>query len=56
LLPHALRNWEQHFSVDPEHRITGLTSVGRATIEKLRMNSARQIAARRLWAVLKIFP
>ena len=43
--------------LDPEAgNIHGLTAVGRATVARLQMNSAPQIAARRLWLRLGLFP
>lgn len=49
--------WEEHFEVDTEAGIvTGLTPVGRATVVRLRMNSVLQLAARRLWMRLGLFP
>jgi len=49
--------WEDHFLADPDSgEIRGLTPVGRATVERLRMNSAVQMEARRLWIRLGLFP
>jgi len=49
--------WEDHFQVDRDTgEIRGLTPIGRATVERLRMNSSGQTAARRLWARLGLFP
>ena len=49
--------WEQHFGVDAERAaLVGRTPVGRATIERLQMNRPRQIAARRRWIQLRLFP
>ena len=49
--------WELHFTVDAEGaEILGFTSIGRATIERLRMNRPRQISARRRWIQLGLFP
>jgi HNH endonuclease len=49
--------WEQHFQVEAEHAaISGLTPTGRATVERLQMNRPRQIAARRRWIQLGLFP
>jgi len=48
-----LNNWSEHFTINGEAgKIDGLTGVGRATIERLRMNSASQIAARKQWLKL----
>ncbi|MCU0493415.1 MAG: HNH endonuclease [Chloroflexaceae bacterium] len=50
-------SWEQHFIVDVEQgEIQGQTSIGRATIARLRMNHPAQRAARRQWLRLGIFP
>lgn len=49
--------WEQHFAVDAENAaLVGLTPIGRATIERLQMNRPRQVAARRRWIQLGVFP
>jgi len=49
--------WERHFQVDAETGvIEGLTSVGRATISCLNMNSPAQHIARRQWIRLGLFP
>lgn len=50
-------NWDAHFRVDPENgEIRGNTSVGRATIECLRMNHEAQRKARQQWMRLGLFP
>lgn len=49
--------WEDHFRADMESGvIEGLTAVGRATVVRLNMNSEAQIAARRQWMHLGLFP
>lgn len=49
--------WVEHFRVAMESGgIEGLTPVGRATVARLAMNSATQIAARRQWMRLDLFP
>jgi hypothetical protein len=51
-------SWEQHFrwsSVAPGQLIPH-TPVGRATVERLRMNDPNMIALRRLLAELGVFP
>jgi len=49
--------WELHFAVDVERaEIIGLTPIGRATIERLRMNRSRQVSARHRWIQLGVFP
>lgn len=48
--------WDSHFAVDTERaEIIGLTPVGKATIERLRMNRPRQVSARRRWIQLGLF-
>ena len=49
--------WSQHFRCDQQTgEIQGRTPIGRATIARLQMNRAAQIAARRLWVQLDLFP
>ena len=49
--------WEEHFRLDIESgRIEGLTVTGRATVTRLEMNSQSQLAARRQWLRLGLFP
>jgi hypothetical protein len=49
--------WGTHFSVDPESgEILGQTSIGRATVVRLRLNHEAQRAARRQWMRLGLFP
>lgn len=49
--------WEEHFQLDSESgRIEGLTLTGRATVIRLEMNSQSQLAARRQWLRLGLFP
>ncbi len=50
-------DWSQHFRYDEETgEIQGRTPIGRATISRLQMNRVTQIAARRLWVQLDLFP
>jgi hypothetical protein len=50
-------SWPDHFRVDPESGlIAGLTPTGRATVARLQMNRPLQLAARRQWARLGLFP
>ncbi len=45
--------WSEHFAVNAETgEIEGVTEIGRATILRLRINSAAQVAARRQWLKL----
>ncbi len=49
--------WNEHFRVDVGTALVeGRTATGRATVALLRMNSAGQIEARRLWMRLGVFP
>jgi HNH endonuclease len=48
--------WDEHFLVEPDDLILGITPVGRATIELLHMNSSRQLNARGAWRLLRLFP
>lgn len=49
--------WDEHFRVDTESgRIDGLTPVGPAAVARLEMNSQIQVAARRQWMRLGLFP
>jgi hypothetical protein len=52
-----LNRWEDHFRVDQATgRLTGLTGIGRAAIDRLHMNRSTQVVARRQWMRLKLFP
>jgi hypothetical protein len=49
--------WEDHFRVDTESGImAGLTPIGRATVSTFQMNRPNQLAARRQWMLLRLFP
>lgn len=49
--------WKEHFRVAAESgEIEGLTPIGRATVVRLGMNGAAQVAARRQWMRLGLFP
>lgn len=51
-----LDDWQQHFAVDSEtFQITGLTEIGRGTVNRLRINSERQLRGRQ-WARFGMFP
>jgi len=44
------QNWDEHFTwIDGGLRIKGLTSTGRATISRLKMNIDRVVIARSYW-------
>lgn len=50
-------DWREHFGRGAESgEIAGATPVGRATVACLDMNSPSQIAARRQWTRLGLFP
>jgi hypothetical protein len=50
-------DWGTHFRFDPRTgKIDGVTPVGRATVAQLRINSPRQLASRREWLRLGLFP
>lgn len=49
--------WEDHFQVLTESgELVGRTSIGRVTVNRLGMNNDVQIAARRQWMRLGLFP
>jgi len=49
--------WEDHFQVALESgKIVGRTPIGRATVIRLGINSAAQVAARQQWMRLGLFP
>ena len=51
------QHWQEHFSLDEKTlEILGVTSTGRATVTRLRMNLAHQVKARRYWIELRLFP
>ncbi|MGB3533914.1 MAG: HNH endonuclease signature motif containing protein [Microcoleaceae cyanobacterium] len=51
-----LDTWQEHFVFNREScQIQGRTPIGRATVERLRMNTPEQITARSLWVALGIF-
>lgn len=52
------QSWEDHFKVygEPPFRLEGKTPTGRATIERLQMNTPLQLAAQAQWVELRLFP
>lgn len=49
--------WSEHFQASIESgEITGMTSVGKVTVEYLEINSFTQLTARQLWIRLGLFP
>lgn len=50
-------SWDEHFQVDMEtSTISGITSVGKVTVDCLEMNSVSQVTARQLWLRVGLFP
>lgn len=49
--------WDEHFTAptQPPFHLEGKTPIGRATVERLEMNSSLQLRARELWITLGIF-
>jgi len=48
--------WEAHFQLTRDSgAIQGLTAIGGATIERLRMNAPLQLTARQVWLRLGLF-
>lgn len=49
--------WDEHFTVQRQvpFLLEGKTSIVRATLERLQMNSSLQLRARELWIALGIF-
>ena len=51
------QTWSEHFAWrDDGLRIEGLTAVGRATVERLRMNQERAVQAREIWLETGLHP
>lgn len=49
--------WSEHFQIDIEvGTVMGITPIGKVTVENLKMNSVAQVAARKLWVRLGLFP
>jgi hypothetical protein len=49
--------WSEHFDFGAGNfRLLGRTPVGRATIDRLRMNTSYQIEARRYWVEAGLYP
>ena len=48
--------WDAVFVVGRNEVIRELTATARATAAQLHMNSDEQVAARRLWRILRLFP
>ena len=51
------QHWQDHFMwIDNARRVQGLTPIGRATVERLRMNQDRLVVARSLWVKANCHP
>ena len=49
--------WEEHFRVDKRSAmLSGVSEIGRATVEQLQMNSVSQGTARKRWLQLTLYP
>ncbi len=52
-----VNDWGEHFAWnDSGIRVVGLTPVGRATVEALRMNRPQIVQLRRYWVALGLHP
>ena len=50
-------HWDNHFVFDPVTlQLRGRTAEGQGTVNRLRMNDAIQIEARRHWVELDLYP
>ena len=49
--------WNDHFRFEQSSGLLiGITRIGRATIDRLHINSLAQIAARKQWGAIGVFP
>jgi hypothetical protein len=49
--------WNEHFQINVEFgKVVGITLIGEVTVEYLGMNSSTQVAVRKLWIRLNLFP
>jgi len=48
--------WLEHFRLDDDGQIEPLSTTGRVKVRQLRLNMRSQIAARRQWAKLGLYP
>jgi hypothetical protein len=49
--------WQEHFAFVPEScAVEGTTAVGRAMVAQLQMNNPMQLASRRWWMTLGLYP
>jgi hypothetical protein len=52
-----LANWSEHFQIlETTGAVAGLTPTGRVTVERLELNNSLQLAARKIWIQLGLFP
>jgi hypothetical protein len=50
-------DWDEHFTIDDDGlTIRGVSPTGRATVDRLQLNSAAAVAARRQWRRLGLYP
>ncbi|MEZ4731900.1 MAG: HNH endonuclease signature motif containing protein [Caldilineaceae bacterium] len=51
------QRWSEHFVwIDNYTRIQGRTAIGRATVERLKMNRPRMVSVRQRWAKANLHP
>jgi hypothetical protein len=48
--------WDEHFEMDDELRIIGISDIGRVTVALLRMNRPLAVAIRKTTALLGLHP
>lgn len=49
-------DWTTHFELNADGQINPLTPTGRVTVQQLRLNLPAQLAARRQWKQLGVYP
>ena len=49
-------NWAAHFQIEADGQIKPLTPTARVTVRQLRLNVPLQLAARRHWSDLGVYP
>jgi hypothetical protein len=50
------QNWDEHFEINPDATLVGLTPEGRATLEVLRINDKSRVRTRRLAQMAGDYP
>lgn len=51
------QKWEEHFEwIEDGTVVQGLTSTGRATVIRLKMNQLRIVEARKIWVIASVHP